>query len=149
MSNLRLRRFARGTPVTALRNDLNKIVDRLNGSDVPSGSVALLGFPPVPLMQLEIRALNASTLTCHLPGQALNPSAQTWKVELPPTLTESSRDGVSYVYTDINNRTADGAEVQKLTPIYILDDTVYVATIVATGTYVDVNVDGRQWARVP
>lgn len=150
MSGPRLRRFTSGQPVRSLRNPLNAIVDRLNGDDTPRGSTgAYQGLLPQAVIRLQIRDINTSDLTCVVPGNVLQPSAQTWTVTLPPTLTESSRDGVSYVYTDINNRTADGTETQKMTPLYIINDYVYVATVVAEGAYVDLNVDGRQWARVP
>ena len=150
----RLPRFDAGERVTSLRNKLNTIVDRVNRDIVSQGATGPApGLPPVPIMRLQIRNLVDTTppalLECTLPGQELNPSAQTWFVIIPSTFTESSRAGVSYVYSDINTRVADSTENQKLTPIYIINDLVYVATIAADGIYLDINVDGRQWAAVP
>ena len=145
----RLQQFVRGTPISEIRGSLNRIVDAVNEINAPvSGSTPTRNATPL-LLLLEIRILNANTLTCAFPGQQLNPAAQTWEVKLPPTFTETSRDGVSYVYTDINNRTADGAEAQKLTPIYLVQDLILVQQISYTGELYDLNIDGRQWARVP
>ena len=147
----RLQYFRTGQSLRDLRQPLNRMVTELNKRDDPvAGPVgASLGLPPTQTLLLEIRTLNAANLVCNLPGQSLNGSAELYTVELPQTLNESTRGGVVYAYTDINNRTADGSEIQQLTPVYLLADLI-VATLVQEGNFwIDMNIDGRQWAKVP
>lgn len=151
MTARRLPRLVRGGSIAGSRLTLNRLIDEVNARGVSSGGVPGGNYTPL-ILQLEIRILNTgppATLTCALPGQQLNPSAQQYTVALPLTFTETSRDGVSYVYTDINNRTADATEVQKMTPIYLVQDLILVMQLGHTGVMYDLNVDGRQWARVP
>lgn len=95
---------------------------------------------------LQIKTLNASDLVCTLPGLTAEPTAEQFLVALPITFTEASRGGVSYVYSTINTRTADGTESQELTPVYIVGDLIFAMDDGAG--YRDINVDGRQWAKV-
>jgi len=67
-------------------------------------------------------------------------------------------DGVSYTYLDVNTREAtDGTttETQLVTPSYFLDATIYAVKDVIGGVdlngsgieWLDLNVDGRAWAK--
>lgn len=153
----RVSRFRGGQQVANLRPQLNALVDAVNGPPDTSGPRGTLpGFIPQRILVLEIRAFlpnlvdpTLSRLQCSLADQQLNPSAQTWDVSLPWTFTDLTRGGVSYVYTDINNRTADGTEVQQLTPQYIVQDLIMVGEFEQGTAWRDLNVDGRQWAKVP
>jgi len=153
----RVSRFHVGQKVANLRPQLNALVDAVNGpADTFGPRGTLPGFIPQRILVLEIRAFvpdlvdpTLSILECALPDQQLNPSAQKWDVSLPWTFTVLSRDGVSYVYTDINNRTADGTEVQQLTPQYLVQDLIMVGEFEQGTAWRDLNIDGRQWAKVP
>jgi len=146
-----LPRFVAGQNVTAMRAPLNRIVDRVNKlSENPAGPAgADPGFLAHTTLLLEIQTLNAANLTCIIPDPAPDPTADLYVVELPQTFNETSRGGVTYVYTDINNRTADGTEVQQLTPSYIVGDLVVATSVLDGQFWIDMNIDGRQWARVP
>jgi len=146
----RIPRVVAGTNVNRLRQPLNRIIDRVNSnSEVLAGPVgALEGTGATTLLLVEIKTLNAANLICVLPGTA-DPEEYDYEVELPQTFNESSRGGVTYVYTDINNRTADGTEVQQLTPIYIVGDLLMISEANDGQFWIDLNVDGRQWAKVP
>lgn len=77
--------------------------------------------------------------------------------------SETSRDGVTYVYTDSQTRTASKAgetdETQRVTPGYLVGDYIEATTHrgpsgVAEvdsqrGAPIDSNVDGRAWAAEP
>lgn len=145
----RVASFVRGDSVQ-VRPKLNAIVERLNQDTAPIGAAgANLGFLPHNILVLEVRVLNAADLTCTLPGQSLNGSAKTWTVTPPWTFTESSRNGISYVYSSINERTADGTEAQELTPLYMIGDFLAVGEYEQGLVWRDMNVDGRQWAAIP
>ena len=146
---MRIQRISRGLPVEEGRGRLNRVIDRvnLNTDALGSAGVSVPGVAPDNILRVEIRILNADTLDCHLPGQALNPSAEVWTVKPPPTLTELMREAVNYVYADINTRTADGTEAQRLTPVYLLNDPLFIVPL--DGEWYDLNIDGRQWAKLP
>ena len=97
---------------------------------------------------LQIEALNASDLTCTIPGEVA-PERFQYTVELPPIFTEASRGAVNYVYTDINNRVADGSENQQLTPEFIVGEIIPCAFVDdrQTGLWLFLG-DGRMWAKV-
>lgn len=144
----RARTFYTGQWISDLRDPLNRLVKVVNtgveGSSMPGG---LTFYATV---ALEVKTLNASTLTCVDPGAAAEQDAREYTVELPPTFTEASREGVAYVYTDINNRTADGTETQRLTPTYVVGDIIRAAyRLEGDGSLIDMNIDGRQWAKLP
>lgn len=77
--------------------------------------------------------------------------------------SETDRDGVTYVYTDPQTRTASKAgetdELQIVTPNYLVGDFLEVHVIrgktgipevdAQRGSPIDANVDGRAWAAVP
>lgn len=83
------------------------------------------------------------------------------KVAKPYLLRSSvtSRDGITYTYTDAENRTADNGsatETQVIVPSYVADDLIFAARV-ARGVdvsvedvpllWLDLNVDGRAWAK--
>lgn len=146
----RVPRFRTGQRVSDLRQPLNRLVDAVNEIQPP-----ITDRPPIVIPQqaikVEIRLVNADTLTClDVDAGQLNPSARAYNVELPFTFTVTARGGINYVYTDLNNRTADGTEVQQMTPEYLILDQIWVLWIPGgDGSYVDLNVDGRQFAKVP
>ena len=150
----RIQRFARGQPIASARPQLNQIIDTVNRNIAPQGPAGTApGFVAQRVVVVEIRAFpEIGQIQCVTTGQVnnLNPAVQTYTVLPPWTLTEASRQGtVSYVYTDINNRTADGTEVQQLTPEYLVFDLLMIAEYEQGGIWRDMNIDGRQWAKVP
>lgn len=149
----RIQRFTRGQQISSARPQLNQLVDAANRARGPAGPAGTApGFVPQRIISVQIRNLDtpaAGQLECTIDSFSLNPSLLVYVVNPPWTLTEASRAGVSYVYTDINNRTADGTEVQKLTPEYILNDWLMIAEYEQGGIWRDLNIDGRQWAKVP
>ena len=145
----RIQRFRSGQRVSKLRLPLNRIVEALNIDDTPTTDRAP-GVIPQQAILVEVRLVNLDTLTCIDIGEQLNPSGRAYNVELPYTFDVASRDGITYVYADLNNRTADGTEVQQMTPRYIVQDQLWVLWMPGgDGSYIDLNVDGRQWAAVP
>lgn len=63
-------------------------------------------------------------------------------------------NGITYTYTDSITRSADDgddAEIQKIIPTYIVDfDEIIFAELqapVANASYIDLNADGRIWAK--
>ena len=126
----RLQPFRAGQPLRELRQPLNRIVSELNRRELAAAGSqgSLEGFRAHDYLLLEIKTLNPANLTCVLPEQTLQPGVDEYTVELPQTFNEASRDGVTYTYTDINNRTADGTEIQKLTPIYLINDLIVAAS---------------------
>ena len=145
----RLQTFALGERIDSIRPKLNAIVESINGTGAPVSIESRPAWNPQRVLVLEIKVLQADTLLCTLPGQQLNPSAQEWTVVPPWTLTELSRGGVNYVYSDINNRVADGTETQQLTPFYTATDFIMAAEYEQGTVWRDLNIDGRQWAKVP
>lgn len=145
----RVQRFSSGQPVggpRGIRGQLNQIVDIVNRRD-RAAPLPVVGVCQI--IEVEIKTLNADTLTCIDPG-ATEPTSREYTVELPPTFTEASRGGVSYVYSDLNHRTADGTENQELTPVYVVGDMLSIRLRdVGDGDWRDTNDDGRQWAKVP
>ena len=131
-------------PINSLIEQVNKTTSLLGGAQTP-----LADKPPKQLLLIEIKTLNAANLTCVVPGQSAAPEAFEYTVELPQTFNESNREGVTYVYTNINNRTADGTEQQRLTPTYVVGDLIMVASFTEGTGYIDINIDGRQWAKLP
>lgn len=97
---------------------------------------------------MEIQSINDADLTCTLPGQSANGSAQTWTVTPPWTFTESSRNGISYAYSTLNERTADGTEAQELNPLYVVGDFILVGELEQGRVWRDMNVDRRQWVAI-
>ena len=153
MNPRRVPRITSGQRVSALRRPLNRIVDAVNNLATPVTVGTAARVLPQQVILVEVRLFNfgpPTTITCTDPGEQLNPSARTYEVVLPPTFDPVTRAGVSYVYSDINNRVADGTETQQLTPEYLLQDFLYVVwNAGGNGSYVDLNMDGRQWAKVP
>lgn len=143
----RARFFYQGMPLRQLRDPLNRLVKRVNADPLGTSRATIpIAYPSI---ELEIKTLGASTLTCVDPGAAADPQAREYTVVLPPTFTETSREGVSYTYTDINTRTADGSENQKMTPSYVVGDKIRAAyRFEGDGSLLDLNIDGRQWAKV-
>ena len=150
---MKIQRFVRGEQIANTRPKLNALVDAVNRDLSARGSVGPQSLFPGSFLWLEIRVLVPGgppwQLECSLPGQQLNPSAEKWLVDPPPTFTPATRNGVTYVYTDINNRTADGTEVQQLTPLYLVQDLIAVVNLEEGTNWRDLNIDGRQWAAVP
>lgn len=144
-------RFLPGQPVggpNGIRHRLNIMADEIRKTSGPVGpaSVPQNAFP---IFQVEIKTLETDELTCVDVGAGSDMDAEEFKVSLPETFTETSRDGVNYTYTDINTRVADGTENQELTPKYIVGDKIYITwTEVGDNGWLDINVDGRQWAKV-
>lgn len=140
--------FKSGQPVRALRNPLNKIVNEVNRNSLGIRSLNIVRTPPI--WKVEIKTLNASDMICVLIGESANNDAIEFTVIPPPTFTETSREGVTYAYTNINTRTADATENQELTPKYVVGDELRIMEdFESDGSYIDLNIDGRQWAKVP
>lgn len=84
------------------------------------------------------------TLTCKQVGVTA-PNDLT--VELTQIFAEASRGGISYTYSSINNRVADGTENQEITPPFVVGEQFYIAEELETGIYRFFG-DGRMWAQV-
>ena len=124
------------------------MVDAINESPEPAGPTgAVPALPGWQALLLEIKTLNLANMVCTLPGKTGAAGVYEYTVELPQTFNESSGAGVTYIYTSINDRTADGTETQRLTPPYLLND--LVLAVLVRDFWLDANVDGRQWAKVP
>lgn len=129
-----------GDPIRA--SHIRAILEQVQRNSATSGRLAT-ARTLARLAYVEIKAFDTveRTLTC-VPVGLIEPE---YTVHPPVTFTEDSRGGITYTYTDTNNRTADGAETQQLTPLYVIGDPI---GIFFDGTaWRDLNVDGRQWAR--
>ena len=131
-------------------------------------SNALLVARPRPwaeAMVHEIVAIQGDYLECRRVWRGTDRGIEPVYVARPARLrtSETSRDGVTYVYTDNQTRTASKSgetdETQIVTPGYLVGDFIEVTvsrgvtgvTIVdeQRGRPIDNNVDGRAWAAVP
>jgi len=136
---------SRGSRISA--RDMRDIIRATRESAQESkGRVRVTTKAQARAVLLEIKILNLANLTCIPAGQSANPSAPEYTIELPQTFNEAARQGVTYSYSNINTRVADGTENQQLTPNYVVGDLIVVQNI---GTFwIDMNIDGRQWAKV-
>ena len=151
----RVERAFAGQTLSATR--YNRLVDAINEQiDAAAGSVGTdPGFRPREIIAVEIKALaaiieNPVYIDCVLPGESANVDAVVYRLNLPQIYTETSRVGVSYLYTDLNTRTATSAgqtdETQFLTPPLTVGE--IVAGWDDYGTWRMLG-DGRMWAVDP
>ena len=136
---------------------LNRVVDLANDLAKEVAGVRGVSTGSQTLFLLEIKALQASALTCVFPGESANPSAFEWTIRLPLMLYEASRPfggtigTVTYSYTSINERNATNGtdnETQFLTPPFVVGESIQVSATLDGSEYVFV-ADGRMWAVDP
>jgi len=160
-SGLTIREDISGTTIGL---DLRKaFVKQGTTTTEPPATSGLLGkrcvIKSVESEYLRCRAKNG---TQELPGDIL--VARPWFLRGPNTWQNKQRRGITYSYlADTQRRTATSAtgnETQVIVPRYSLEDEIEVVQGVSTGVYVvdpdlgftelrsvDLNVDGRMWAK--
>ena len=147
-----LDRFYAGQTLGAGR--LNRIVDNLNDVRQQTFSITPTELDRDTFVVLEIKTLefNPTSLTCVYPGMGATGGAEEFTVILPLHFTESSRDiglasPVTYVYSDINTRTASSpgetAENQTITPPLIVGELIFASP--ASNGNLLMWADGRYW----
>ena len=116
-------------------------------------------------MEHEIVSIQGDYLTCKRVWRGSTLGSDDVLVAKPRLLRQSvtARDGVTYVYTDSQTRTASKSgetdELQRVTPKYLVGDRIEVTivrglTLITQvdeqrGRPIDKNVDGRAWAAEP
>ena len=111
----------------------------------------------VRLMQMKVVSVGGDTITCSFYDGEFTSSAEI-SVARPYLLRNSlaSRNGIGYTYTGTDARTADDGsdtEDQVVVPAYVAGDIIYAMSIPSGGTsvenaeWIDINVDGRAWAK--
>lgn len=165
----RPRRFAKGDPFPGAAR-LNELVDPVTRIDRGGPSLQLPPDVPIYVQTFQLKLnfifddyLQGVLQTIYSGGTEVLGTTNIL-VGLPWLLRRTpfhgqTYNGVSYTYTGLHTRTATQAsttETQKITPDYVLGDTLYCARIVLGGSGVapairsiDLNADGRCWACLP
>ena len=133
--------------------------------------LAVVRFPVAAgpqIQQMKVVAEFNDHLTCHT-WDGTSEGTDAIHVAKPPTLRLTPYDGqtvngITYNYTGYNTRTAENedeeTEDQQITPDYAAGDVIFAVKNIAGGTgatddeyvdceWLDLNVDGRAWAKVP
>lgn len=166
-----LRRWKKGESLKARK--LNEPVDAINriSGGVRPPRQRMGGSRPVnpeslsKVQQFKVVSVQGDYLVCNPYDSLAAATNQTVLVAKPYLLRQtpfdgSSRDGVTYTYTDGTQRSADDGsetETQLITPSYVSGDIIYAIRNISgkTDTYdtlsliiewLDLNVDGRSWA---
>ena len=135
----------RGDPISA--RFMRNLVRAVRENQLALGQLRVTSGAMARIVRVEIKTINPTNLICVGLGQAAVQDTAEYTVELPPRFRDTSRGGRTYTYTDINNRVADGTENQQLTEQYLVGDEL---TIHFFGDkWIDANIDGRMWAKVP
>lgn len=166
MPTRRTPRTSRGRVIRA--RFLNDLVDAANedqGVRAPRETASTASAESVTLRRAEIVSVGVGYLYCQDPDVGQGDDARrTFYVAMPPLFRATTHDGVTYAYTDGNTRTAskDGEtdETHVLTPRYVAGDMLTAAAPVEFGSglvgvpqtedavaLIDLNLDGRQWAK--
>lgn len=152
-----LRPWRRGDPLEADKLDETRqfILQR---EALASGGVQVRGTEnalPIVLLRAAVFSVEADHLVCVRDDGG---EGATLLVAKPYQLRNSieSRDGVTYTYTNTQERDGDDGvtqETQVVTPSYVVDDIIFVVGPVTGGTgvadalkWLDLNLDGRAWA---
>ena len=157
------RRVRRGDPIRAKDNrDLSTALRTVQELDW-----AVKTAKPRPWAEMMLHSvvtIQDDYLECVRLWRGVTLGSQTVFVAKPDRLrNEASRDGVSYIYANTQERTASKAgetdETQIVTPNYLVGDLIRVTisrgdTGIAQvdqqrGRPIDANVDGRAWATIP
>lgn len=166
MQRIRTQRTSTGRVIRA--RFLNELVDAANatqGVRAPREALSTSGPVPMTLRRAEIVTVSVGYLLCTDPdiGQGAE-ARRTFYVAMPSLFRATAHDGVTYVYTDGNTRTASKSgetdETHVLTPSYVAGDMITAASPVEFGSglvgvpttedeveLIDLNLDGRQWAK--
>ena len=162
-----LKRFERGEDVTALRPKLNDMVEAFHpGAGLPTQSDELplhFGF-----VQVQVVSVETDYMICTVTDTGAQVYvALPWQLRRTP-FDGQTYNGVSYTYTSNTARDASsgsGSESQVIVPAYVAGDLVYALTGIVGDTsvhetttqgaslpqpveWLDLNVDGRAWAKV-
>jgi len=169
-----VRRWRRGDKITDKR--LNEGVDAINrivGGVKPPRQVAAGGRPTVgssgaKIEQLKVVTIGDDLLVC-VPYDSLSADTENpFLVAMPYLLRRTpfdglERDGITYTYIGSTSRDAtDGSDTERqlITPSYVAGDIIYAARNITGKTdvrdindvvieWLDINVDGRAWAKAP
>ena len=160
----RLKRWRPGEKTLPARK-LNGPIDAINslvfGARVPQQPKAK-GRHGV--YKLTISSVDGDYVICTTPSGATVNVAKPYLLRRTPfDGTTSGRDGITFTYSSDSQREADDGtdtETQVVVPSYVSGDTIYAirypvgGTDVTTGgspdesvTYLDINTDGRAWAK--
>ena len=146
-------KVGKGDPITA--TGWNRIGDSIRElSPQPSNSSVAVMRAAQRTIPVEIVSLATTApwvLTC-VPWTerttAGGTSNRSITVRPPFLMYVATRGAVTYTYTDMNNRVADGTENQQITPVqWVVGDILLVAIV--GGEAYDLNLDSRAWAKVP
>lgn len=163
------RRIIRQVPKRVIRaRFLNELVDSANaaqGISAPRESASAFAPTPITIRRTEILEVQIGYLLCKDPdlGQG-DDERRTFYASMPSLSRITLHDTVTYVYTDGNTRTASKSgetdETHVLTPRYVVADMIMVASPIQFGSglmdipttgdaveWIDLNIDGRQWAK--
>lgn len=149
-------KFTRGRKIRAAA--LNEIVEKVSdGVDAPKQGANVAAA--VRVARFTIVSISADYLSCrpvNTPGGSLVYVARPYLVR-----SRASHAGISYTYTDAQNRSAsDGVDTedQRVTPLYVAGDEIKAVRVIggtgvtaadgASIVYEDQNNDARQWAKV-
>jgi hypothetical protein len=162
-----LRRWSRGDPLKADR--LNEMVEAVNhGRQVAPPPKQVIPAPTGRPQQFVITGVDGDYVTAHTLRDG-HEGAQTIYIAKPYLLRRTpfdglSRSGITYTYSSHVTRQADdgsSTEDQVVVPGYVAGDVIYaVRPIGGTGvtrpdgsggtydvTWLDLNCDGRAWAK--
>jgi hypothetical protein len=157
-------RWRRGEPVSARK--LDKLSDAvLRGRPVPTGPVQVPGRSVAsPIVQARLVSVGNDTLQV-VTWDGTTEGADEITVAKPFLLRRTPFDGetwngVDYTYTSATERSGDdgtNTEDQVVIPPYVADDVVYIVRVFggtdtvdgasAPVAWLDLNVDGRAWAK--
>lgn len=140
--------FGRDTP-RVFKSKLNTLSDQVNKSVQISSSV--LKSPA----RMTYQALLVEVVVINNANQYLecrdfaSAAGATFPVLLPPVFTQTSRGAISFVYSDLNTRTATESavvETQEITPVFIVGEILQAAYMSSIDAYMFIS-DGRMWAK--
>lgn len=157
-----IKAWRRGEAITAARLDQpRRAIAELIGSVGARGVAG--SITGMRVMQMEVTTNASDILTCSMRDGTTALADSVISVAKPYLLRNSiaSRGGITYTYSATDTREADdGAttEDQVVVPSYIAGDVIYSLSIVIGSTgvtdaegvavsWLDLNVDGRAWAK--
>lgn len=126
-----------------MRDVVNELSDRLAGEQLLAlvNELELERLPKI----FRIKSILGVVLKCTY-GSSVPTTDVEIDISPAPELVATSRNGITYTYTDVNNREdTTTPETQVLITPYLVGD-VIEATQFPDGTWVDRNIAGRAWA---
>lgn len=144
-------------------NQVVRAVNRMLGADTPE-QVDPKTRSHLAIQQFKVKTIYANVLGCMTWDGTTEGTVEIY-VAKPFLLRQSPFDGlthngISYAYSSPSLRTATrgaNSETQIIIPVYVVDDIIYGLSSIVGGTatnvsgvpvqYLDLNVDGRAWAK--